>query len=57
MVSEVAENKPAEFVSISHYGFLNSDTKITSGEEVEKSAGGLENYSCDENQRITHWKN
>lgn len=53
MVSEVAENKPAEFVSIRHYGFLNGDTEITTGEEVEKWAGGLENYSFDENQGIT----
>lgn len=53
MVSEVAENKPAEFVSIRHYGFLNGDTEITSGEEVEKWAGGLENYSFEENQGIT----
>ena len=53
MVSEVAENKFAEFVSIRHYGFLNGDTEITSGEEVEKWAGGLENYSFEENQGIT----
>lgn len=53
MVSEVAENKPAEFVSIRHYGFLDGDTEITSGEVVEKWAGGLENYSYEENQGIT----
>lgn len=53
MVSEVTENKPAEFVSIRHYGFLDGDTEITSGEEVEKWAGGLENYSFEENQGIT----
>lgn len=53
MVSEVAENKFAEFVSIRHYGFLDGDTEITSGKEVEKWAGGMENYSFEENQGIT----
>jgi hypothetical protein len=53
MVSEIAENKPAEFVSIRHYGILDGDTEITSGKEVEKWAGGLENYSFEENQGIT----
>lgn len=53
MVSEVMENKPAEFVSIRHYGFLDGDLEITTGEQVEKWAGGLENYSYEENQGIT----
>ena len=35
MVSQVAENKPAEFVSIRHYGYLDGDQEITTGEEVE----------------------
>ncbi len=32
MVSEIAENIPFEFVSIRHYGILDGDTEITSGE-------------------------
>jgi hypothetical protein len=53
MVSEVAENQPAEFVSIRHYGFLDGEKEITSGEEVEKWTGGFENYFYKENSGIT----
>ena len=53
MVSEIAENKPANFVSIRHYGFLDGDKEITTGEQVEKWAGGHENYSFKENNGIT----
>lgn len=53
MVSEVVENKPSEYVSIRHYGFLDGDTEITSGKEVEKWAGGFENYSFRENNGVT----
>lgn len=49
MVSEIEENIPAKFVSIRHYGFLDGDTEITSGEKVEQWAGGHENYSYEEN--------
>ena len=48
MISEIVENKPAVFVSIRHYGILNGDTEITSGEEVEKWGGGFENYAFSE---------
>ncbi len=53
MVSEIAENIPARFVSIRHYGMLNGDLEITEGPEVEKWAGALENYSFEENDGIT----
>ena len=53
MVSEIAENKPANFVSIRHYGFLDGDKEITTGEQVEKWVGGHENYSFKENNGIT----
>lgn len=53
MVSEIEENKPASFVSIRHYGFLDGDTEVTTGEQVEKWAGGHENYSFDESRGIT----
>lgn len=45
MVSEIVENIPNQFVSIRHYGILDGDQEITEGPEVEKWAGGLENYS------------
>lgn len=53
MVSNIEANQPAKFVSIKHYGFLDGDTEITSGEEVEKWAGGYENYSYREINGIT----
>lgn len=53
MVSEIVENKLAVFVSIKHYGFLDGDTEITTGEQVEKWAGGHENYSYQERNGIT----
>lgn len=53
MVSEIADIIPSKFVSIRHYGILNGDTEITEGEQVEKWAGGLENYSFHETNGVT----
>lgn len=53
MVSEIAEHKPAKFVSIRHYGFLDGDTEVTTGKQVEEWGGGHENYSFDEHNGIT----
>lgn len=53
MVSEIEENQPAKFVSIRHVGFLVDDKEITTGEEVEKWAGGHENYSFEGANGIT----
>lgn len=53
MVSEIVEHKPAGFISIRHYGFLDGDVEITTGEQVEKWAGGHENYSFHENNGLT----
>lgn len=53
MASEIVENQPANFVSIRHYGFLDGDIEITTGEQVEKWAGGHENYNFQENNGIT----
>ncbi len=53
MVSEIIEHNPAKFISIKHYGFLDGDVEVTTGEQVEKWAGGQENYSYQENLGIT----
>jgi hypothetical protein len=53
MVSEIAENIPNQFVSIRHYGLVSGDIEITEGPDVEKWAGGLENYTFEENNGIT----
>lgn len=48
MVSRIREIIPNQFVSIEHYGILNEGEERTSGPEVEKWAGGLENYSFED---------
>lgn len=53
MISEIAENIPAEFVSIKHIGMLDDETEITTGEHVESWAGSLENYAFQEHDGIT----
>lgn len=45
MVSEIVENIPNQFVSIKHRGMLVAGKEVTEGPDVEKWAGGLENYS------------
>ena len=53
MVSEIVENLPTKFVSIKHCGILVGDQEITTGPEVEKWAGGLENYTFRRNGERT----
>ncbi|HQW84474.1 MAG TPA: SRPBCC domain-containing protein [Ferruginibacter sp.] len=53
MVSKIEEHQPAKFISILHYGFLDGENEITTGEQVEKWAGGHENYTYIENNGIT----
>jgi hypothetical protein len=53
MISEIADIVPSKFVSIRHYGMLDGTTEITEGEQVEKWAGGLENYTFHESNGIT----
>jgi len=53
MVSEIAENIPGKFVSIKHIGLLVAGKEILEGPDVEKCAGGFENYSFDESHGIS----
>jgi hypothetical protein len=53
MVSKITENIPNELVAILHYGFLDGDNEITTGEQVEKWAGGTEIYQYEENDGVT----
>lgn len=53
MVSEIEHHQPATFISIRHCGFLDGDTEVTTGEQVEKWAGGHETYSYQENNGTT----
>ena len=56
MVSEIAENMPEKFVSIKHIGLLVAGKEILDGADVEKWAGGLENYAFEEIDGITSVK-
>ncbi|HIB36858.1 SRPBCC domain-containing protein [Mesonia sp.] len=53
MISEIVEHLPAQKVSIRHYGFIDGDQEITTGEEVEKWAGGKETYIFEEKNKKT----
>ncbi len=53
MVSEIEEHQPAKIISIRHYGFLDGDNEVTTGEQVEKWKGVHENYSFNEKRGIT----
>lgn len=53
MLSEIAENIPNKFVSIRHYGMLDGENEITTGELVEKWTGGHENYTFEEKNGST----
>jgi len=48
MVSRIRENVPNRFVSIEHLGVIQNEREITSGPEVERWAGALENYTFDQ---------
>ncbi|HMQ07582.1 MAG TPA: hypothetical protein PKC30_09795 [Saprospiraceae bacterium] len=53
MISQIVDNLPGQFVSIRHYGILNGNEEILEGDQVEKWAGGIENYTYVENQDLT----
>lgn len=48
MVSRIEDNQPSKFVSIQHYGILDGENEVTTGEQVEKWTGGHENYTFQE---------
>lgn len=56
MVSRIKENIPYKYVSIEHLGMLQGDQEITSGPEVEKWAGSMENYTFEEQNGKTRVK-
>ncbi len=53
MLARIATHIPNSFVSIEHYGMLDGDKEITEGPEVEKWAGGHENYSFEPSGNAT----
>ena len=45
MVSRIKANQKGRYISIEHYGEYKNGEEITTGPEVEKWAGSLENYT------------
>jgi uncharacterized protein YndB with AHSA1/START domain len=48
MSAVIAENRPYEFVSIKHIGFIKDGTEDTDSEDVRKWAPAFENYTLSE---------
>ncbi|MFM2357677.1 MAG: hypothetical protein RJA61_414 [Candidatus Parcubacteria bacterium] len=45
MVSRIKENKPYEFISIEHLGFIQNGVEDTTSEIIKEWAGAHENYT------------
>jgi hypothetical protein len=45
MVARIKENIPNQYISIEHYGLVNGDEEVTTGEEITAWAGSHENYT------------
>lgn len=45
MLSEIAENRPHEFISIKHLGMINNGVEDTESEDARKWASAYENYT------------
>lgn len=53
MISEVVINKPNEYMSFRHLGFVKDGVEDTSSEKVAGWAGAMENYSLKEANGVT----
>ena len=53
MVSEIAENRPYEFISIKHLGLINNGIEDTTSDEAKKWAPAFENYTFKEENGMT----
>ncbi|HET7274101.1 MAG TPA: SRPBCC domain-containing protein [Longimicrobiaceae bacterium] len=56
MVSRIAENRPHEFISIEHVGFVQNGIEDTESEDAKKFAGARENYTFRETDGVTELK-
>jgi hypothetical protein len=45
VVSDIAENRPNEFISLRHFGYIVNGTKDTSSEAIRSWAPAYENYT------------
>lgn len=53
MVSMVEEHVPDKFVSLRHVAVMEDNQEMTEGPEIEKWAGGHENYAFEESRDVT----
>lgn len=53
MTSEIAENKPHEFVSVRHLGFIKDGVEDFDSPEIKSWAPAYENYSFSEKDGVT----
>lgn len=56
MFSEVAANRPNEYMSFRHLGIVKNGKDDTESEEVKQWAGAMENYTLEENNGVTTLK-
>ncbi|MEX2336470.1 MAG: SRPBCC domain-containing protein [Fulvivirga sp.] len=53
MVSKIAKNKPFEYISIEHLGFVKDGEEDLESEGAKATAGAHENYTFKESDGIT----
>nr|MBA2421736.1 SRPBCC domain-containing protein [Chitinophagales bacterium] len=53
MVSQVAANRPNEFMSFKHLGEVKDGVEDTTSEKVKQWTGGMENYTLKETNGVT----
>jgi hypothetical protein len=56
MVSQVAANRPNEFMSFQHLGEVKKGEEDTTSERVKQWAGAMENYTLKEANGVTELK-
>ncbi len=56
MTSVIAENKPFEFLSIKHLGYIKDGIEDTESPEIKAWAPSFENYTLSENNGVTEVK-
>ncbi|NEU07191.1 SRPBCC domain-containing protein [Flavihumibacter sp. R14] len=56
MISEVAANRPNEFMSFRHLGVIKGGVEDTESDEVKQWGGATENYSLEEKDGIVSLK-
>jgi hypothetical protein len=56
MISVIAENRPLEFISIKHLGYIKNGIEDTQSPEIKAWAPAFENYTFNEKNGVTNVK-